>query len=574
MSDTNINTNSEVSGVVYGNVGVGETTYEMNKFHAQQGHGFAAERAEHIVDLVQGKDAQILGDNNAKDGADRLVNGVEIQSKYCQSGSACIQACFEDGKYRYISSNGEPMQVEVPSDMYDDAVQAMRRRIESNEVEGITNPDDAEKLVKKGHFTYEQAKKIARAGTVESLTFDAANGMIISANAMGISAAISLALSLWDGEDIDTALENAALSGIKVGGVAFLSTIVTSQIARTSLNSTVRLGTDFIVQKLGTKASSIIASSLRGGTNIYGAAAMNNVSKLLAGNIIASAVSLVVLSAKDIVDLFRGRISGAQFGKNLAVTGATIAGGNAGWVAGNAAGAAIGGAVAGVLTGGVGTAAGANVGSKIGGFVGSIAGGAASGKLTQTALNSAVKDDYTLMLGIIEEEYTTICEEYLLTQNEVYDTLTLLKDKLTPDEIKSMYASSNRSEYARKVIMQCVEPVLEMRKVVTDEDMRDILRGVRLLVEDAADGTGIFDTSEALPTISEVQENLLVDRNVRNDQVYEIMKPVIELNRTQKRVERSLYSMKRDNEETSLKREALKNERDNMKNELKSLLDN
>ena len=74
----------ETTGVVYGNVGVGTTTYETNKFHGRQGHGFAAERAEHVRDLYHGEEVKILGDDNAKNGADRLVNGVEIQSKYCR----------------------------------------------------------------------------------------------------------------------------------------------------------------------------------------------------------------------------------------------------------------------------------------------------------------------------------------------------------------------------------------------------------------------------------------------------------------------------------------------------------
>lgn len=208
----------ESSGVIYGNVGVGETTYEMSKFHGKQGHGFAAERAEHIHDIYHGEDARILGDDNAKNGADRLLNGAEIQSKYCQSGSACIQECFRDGKYRYYSQNGEPMQVEVPYDMYDDAVKAMRRRIANNEVDGVTNPEEAEKLVKQGHYTYTQAKQIAQAGTIESLKFDAANGAIIARDAIGITVIITFATSIWNGEDFEGALQNAALSGFKVGG--------------------------------------------------------------------------------------------------------------------------------------------------------------------------------------------------------------------------------------------------------------------------------------------------------------------------------------------------------------------
>ncbi|ENB0635235.1 hypothetical protein ABG649_004828, partial [Escherichia coli] len=42
-----------------------------------QGHGFAAERGNHIVDRVRLKNARILGDNNARNGADRLVSGTE-----------------------------------------------------------------------------------------------------------------------------------------------------------------------------------------------------------------------------------------------------------------------------------------------------------------------------------------------------------------------------------------------------------------------------------------------------------------------------------------------------------------
>ena len=228
----------EATGIVYGNVGVGTTTYETNKFHGRQGHGFAAERAEHVRDLYHGEDVKILGDNKKKNGADRLVNGVEIQSKYCRSGAACIQECFENGQYRYYSSNGEPMKIEVPADMYEDAVKAMRRRIANNEIEGVINPDEATNLVKKGHYTYAQVKQIAQAGTIESLTFDAANGMIVAKDALGITALITFATSIWNGEDFEGALENAALSGLKVGGVSFLTTVLTSQIARTSVVAT------------------------------------------------------------------------------------------------------------------------------------------------------------------------------------------------------------------------------------------------------------------------------------------------------------------------------------------------
>lgn len=563
----------DATGVVYGNVSVGETTYEMNKFHAQQGHGFAAERAEHINDLYHGKDAQILGDDNVKNGADRLVNGVEIQSKYCKSGSACIQECFENGKYRYYSISGEPMQVEVPLDMYDDAIRAMERRIANHEVDGVTNPEDAEKLVKKGHYTYAQVKQIAQAGTIESLEFDAANGMIIAKDAMGITALITFATSMWNGEDIEDALGNAALSGLKVGGVSFLTTVISSQLARTSLTTSVRAVTDYLVSKMGSRVTSYIANALRNGTNIYGAAAMNNVSKLLTGNIIASTVSLIVLSAGDIIDIFRGRISGGQFVKDVAVTGATIAGGNAGWVAGNVAGGAIGGTVAGALTGGTGTAVGVKIGSKVGGFIGSVAGGTAVGHATLGALDNVIEDDSVMIMRIVEQEFVAICEQYLLTENEVYECLPSIKEKLSKKELKDIYASNNRELYAQSLLLECVRPIISKRMIIGDIQNEEILLGVKILIEDAIDGTGIFDENANQIGIAELQNEVMANPSINEEQVLQIMKPVMCMNKVQLKAECSLQSMKRSNEDTQEQMGMIMNERVDLKNELNRLLE-
>lgn len=69
--------------------------FEEEKFHSRQGHGFAAERANNLFDKLTGHDAKIVGDDNAKNGADRVVDGVNIQSKYCATGKRCINECFE-----------------------------------------------------------------------------------------------------------------------------------------------------------------------------------------------------------------------------------------------------------------------------------------------------------------------------------------------------------------------------------------------------------------------------------------------------------------------------------------------
>lgn len=82
-----------ISSAAYGQI---NKLYEEEKFHGRQGHGFAAERANNLYDNLTGHDAKIVGDDNVKNGADRMVDGIFIQSKYCQTGSACVNECFDE----------------------------------------------------------------------------------------------------------------------------------------------------------------------------------------------------------------------------------------------------------------------------------------------------------------------------------------------------------------------------------------------------------------------------------------------------------------------------------------------
>lgn len=115
----------DLPGVAVGVSGNANIYTENVILNAERGHGFAAEKANHLKDVLTGQDAKIVGGDNTKNGADRLVNGVHIQTKYCSSGSKCIQECFENGKFRYLNVDGSPMQIEVPSDKYEAAVDAM-----------------------------------------------------------------------------------------------------------------------------------------------------------------------------------------------------------------------------------------------------------------------------------------------------------------------------------------------------------------------------------------------------------------------------------------------------------------
>lgn len=460
-------------GVAAGTYGEVNKLYDEEKFHARQGHGYAAERANNLYDKLTGHDAKIVGDDNIKNGADRIVDGVYIQSKYCQSGQSCINECFDkEGNFRYMV-DGKPMQIEVPSDKYESAVQAMEEKIKAGKVPGVSDPKEAENIVRKGHFTYEQAKNIAKAGTVESLTYDAVNGVIIASSAFGVTAIITLATNLWNGEDFDKSLKLATYSGLKVGGTAFITTVLASQLSKAGLNSALVGSSEAIVGILGPKASAILVNAFRNGSNIYGAAAMKSAAKLLRGNVITAGVTVVVLSSFDIANIFRGRISGKQLFKNLTNTASTVAGGTGGWLGGAAIGSAI-------LPG---------VGTVVGGLIGSIAAGGLAGKASDAILGNFIEDDADEMVRIIQKQFESIAQDYLLNQKEAEKCVDRLGEKLDGKLLKDMFASNNRKEFARNILIPIVEAETQKRKHIEAVSDERIALSLKEVLEDISDST-------------------------------------------------------------------------------------
>ena len=195
--------------------GHGSVFADLGMLSAMQGHGFAAERANHLKDVVFGKTARLVGRKNAKNGPDRLVNGLAVQTKYHRTGAGCVAGCFEDGRYQYVNPDGSPMALEVPRDGYEGAVGAMERRIAAGKVLGVDDPAAARQLVRRGFVTYGQAVNITKFGTVESLAYDVVNGMKVGAVALGVSTVVSFTRAVWHGQNADEALEVAcaAVSG-------------------------------------------------------------------------------------------------------------------------------------------------------------------------------------------------------------------------------------------------------------------------------------------------------------------------------------------------------------------------
>lgn len=439
---------------------VGAQTEKSVKFHGQQGHGFAAEQANDMIDKIYGRNARIVGDDNAKNGADRLVDGQLIQTKYCNNAKSSINAGFDnDGQYKYIDANGNPMQIEVPSDQYDEAVRIMEERIRNGQVAGVTNPKEAKKIVRKGNVTYQQAMNIAKAGTVESILYDSAHGVVIGLGAMGISSSIVLAKEMWNGEDPRIALDKALYAGIQAGGTGFLTEVVTGQLMRTGITNGLKDISIAVVKALPSKVRHLLVNTFRNGAKIYGGAATNNLAKLLRTNFVAGAAIVLVSSGPQIMDAIRGRISSGQLFKGILTT--------AGGVGGGSAGAAIG----------------TLVGGPVGTFIGGIIGGWAGGTASQKALDKLIEDDSVGLIKILNQEFARLAEEYLLSEEEVGIILDTLGTRMTANFLKDMYASSSPKDFAGDVIEDIVVHLISHRARVQIPSESEVISRVDMLLD-------------------------------------------------------------------------------------------
>lgn len=440
---------AELVGQAAGIAQAGNIYAENVSFQASQGHGFAAENANHLFDILTGQDATIIGGDNAKDGADRLVNGVQIQTKYCATASRTVSECFHDNQFRYYNPDGSPMQIEVPFDQYDDAIRSFQTRIEKGQVRNISDPEKAKDIIRQGQFTYEQAKNIARFGTIEGITYDAIRGIQVAGWAGGISALISFGTAIWRGDDMETAIQNAVYSGLKVGGISWVSSILTAQVGRTSLELGLRGATDWVVKQLGAKTTAMLANAMRAGNNIYGAAAANHLSKILRGNIVTGVIVTGVLSTADFIRLFQGKVSAAQVFKNISKTAASVAGGTAGWMGGAAIGASIGSAIP-----IVGTAAG----GIIGGIIGAFGGGYASQEAASALLDVFIEDDAVEMLDIFQEVFSSLAFDYLLSEEEASQCIeSLQKEPGFETIVQKLYQSEDRKQKATEFLLPIIE---------------------------------------------------------------------------------------------------------------------
>lgn len=420
------------------------------------GHGELAEEANSIIDRLQGHQAEILGRDNAKNGPDRSVDGVLIQTKYYKTARGSLEACFDSSthQYRYLTEDRTPMQLEVPKDQYQQVLRGFEKKISQGKVPGVSDPRDAEKIVRKGKLTYDQAVNLAKPGTVESVAYDAATGAVTCSCAFGLSFLATTFMAYRETKDITGAVQAGIAAGVQVFGLSFAQHMVVSQLSRAGLSNALMAPSQALVGKLGFKASATIVNGLRaltGKTAISGAAASKQLAKMLRGNAVSAAVTLAVFSVPETYRLFQGKASGAQYAQNMACLATSIAGGIAGAAAAGVAAAKVGAVAGTAVSPGMGTIVGL-AGGMVGGTVGTAAAGVVGGILFEG--DSASFGRY------FNAMVSCMAVEYLLDGHEMDELLAAL-DGVKSEEFKALMEETLPSRFQEAKVRAFLAPMFD-----------------------------------------------------------------------------------------------------------------
>lgn len=285
------------------------------------GHGIMAEEALTIIDKFVGRDAEVIGRTNIKNGADRLIDGVSVQTKFYNTGKGCVSACFDsknDGLYRYINDDGTIMPIEVPKDLYDDAVKTFASKISKGKVPGVIDSSHAEKYIKQSDLTYENSVNLCKPLTAESLLYDAATGIVHCSCALGISAVFTFILEyINSGRDMKKSICSAIKTGLKVFGITYVAHILGSQFARTKVFKSL-FDLSASINSEGLVAENIqgvnnTLSLVMGGVAVSTSAAIKQFSKMVRAGLFINLITMLIFLIPDTIRLALRKIPLAEY---------------------------------------------------------------------------------------------------------------------------------------------------------------------------------------------------------------------------------------------------------------------
>lgn len=430
-----------------------------NLMNGSRGHGYAAEYANDTVDRILGRDvesaAQILDEHGrqVKHGADRLVNGIEIQTKYYKTAPETIGAVFEKKEALYIRTDGsgKMMQIEVPRDQYKEALKLMQKRIDSGQVPNVEPGESAKNYVRKGYFTYSQSFNIAHSGTIESLTVDAAAGAVCCLQAAGISSVLTFALGIWRGATPKDAMKESLRTSLTLMGKGTLIYTLTMQLSRKEVANVFAgkmFTADGIAQGYRTFDNPIFELSENVANKISKSALASSslgqkigLDKTSGRQLIGNSITIAVVFGPDLVRSLRGRISTKQLFKNSVVGVAGMAG------------AAAGQAIIPIP------------------IVGAMAGGAVAGIASKKVMDCFIEDDAKEMFRILKEEFI----DQTMLSNLSHDEFDKVVEKTVGSKkiskrLQDMFQSNDYRNYARdEIVIPAIVEIIKARKLITNK---------------------------------------------------------------------------------------------------------
>lgn len=465
---------TDVSGKIVGAIQITtsiENRTQWTKAKTKGAAGFMAEDANSAHDRFCGKKVEDTGRNNAKDGADRIVDGVCIQTKYYDTATKTVNSAFNKttGSYRY-SQEGKPMTLEVPKDQYEQAVKLMKKKIEEGKVPGVTNPDEAGNIVKAGNVTYKQARNIAKAGNIDSLWFDAKMSAVSTASAFGISFIITFGLLKYKDVHTKDALKISFTEALKTGGITLGTSILTRQLLRTSLGR----GLAAISTQCSKSAIHVFYSSPAGKEvihkiacmvcekQVYGVAARNVVVKFVRTNVMVNTVMILVNTVPDFLKFMDNRISWKEL--TLSITHSVT--GLAAFVIGTRLGAQIP------------APAPVKVGlSLLTGVVSSLT---ASEIISRLFKNNQEKKEYELIQMAVRE----LSQDYMIIDEEEFDRCIgeIQKREIINEDfiahIRARQTEGEQRAYVYTRLKSCFAYVIQKRKTLEIPDEQQILEEI------------------------------------------------------------------------------------------------
>lgn len=388
--------------------------------------------------------------------ANKPAEPVVIQTVYCATGEACVRTCLSlNLKDNKLHITGQ--LIEVPNDetIYRDTISIFQKLLDKKLIP--SNVTHAKQVIQKGHYTFQQAKRIAESNKCAMIKIIRIKGSeaIVCTLPIGLSAAITTYLHLIQGKTEMEAIQHGLYTMIAIGEERMLVYLLEKSFDKPALQE--------ITKQL----------LIKGGLQLDGLSSTSSLSEILRGkkltlqSIVRKGVIQVaslglnrgtlfgIKTAIDLIQMSNDKRSKQQVTKNALDNAAGVTGG----VTGSAIGAVVGNMILPV--------GGGLIGGAIGGFIG----GTATNKVSSVVTGKFIKTDKQIfekfIKELVEPQLYQLADEFLLVENECDELkeqlgLQLVKKKtgISMQKLRDYFSSKNNQFIQIDAAKQCAFDLL------------------------------------------------------------------------------------------------------------------